>query len=58
MELARQAGITAIDLLDVYKSAPSMEQLQIAKWDGHPNAMAHRMIAEALYPALAPQLGL
>ncbi|MGB5261603.1 MAG: SGNH/GDSL hydrolase family protein [Gammaproteobacteria bacterium] len=45
---AKEAGFTTISLVDVY-SKYDEKTLSLAKWDRHPNAFAHRLIAERLY---------
>ena len=49
--LAKQAGFTAIDLSKVY-SGYDPRSLQLSGFDWHPNALGHRVIAEALYQVL------
>ena len=56
VEMAGSAGMTVIDLSDFYANLPDPKSLQIAPWDTHPNAKAHRMIADALYKQLRPHL--
>jgi hypothetical protein len=51
MRLARQVGFTILDLSGVY-DASRLESLKIAPWDAHPNAIAHRLIADKLYAVL------
>ena len=51
-ELAREAGFEVISLAAVYEGQ-DYDELWIAEWDRHPNAAAHRLIADALYPELA-----
>ncbi len=52
IRLAREAGFTVLDLADVYEGHdPSV--LQAAPWDKHPNAYAHRLIADRLVAELA-----
>jgi hypothetical protein len=50
--LARRAGFVTIDLSDVYKGH-DRQSLWVAEWDAHPNARAHRLVADAIYSALA-----
>ncbi len=50
-ELATAAGFTTIDLSDVY-NGHNVEELIVAEWDKHPNALGHRLLAEGLYQAL------
>ena len=48
---ARTAGFTVVDLSNVYADR-DVEQLTVAAWDNHPNARAHRLIADRLYQEL------
>jgi len=48
---AEAAGFTIISLKDVYNSA-APDELAIAHWDDHPNALGHQLIAEHLYQAI------
>ncbi len=50
-DLARKAGFTVLELKDPYRGHRA-EQLTIAEWDYHPNALGHRLIAESLYDLL------
>jgi hypothetical protein len=49
---ARDAGFLTIDLREVY-SLQDPDTLGIAKWDNHPNAKAHNLIAEKLFAILS-----
>jgi hypothetical protein len=49
--LAREAGFTIIDLSDVY-DGHDLSSLWIERWDHHPNAVGHRLIADRLYEEL------
>ena len=42
------AGFNAIDLTDVYSAYPQMS-LKVAHNDAHPNALGHKLAAEAIY---------
>jgi len=53
---ATAAGMPVIDLTRVYPPALE-ESLRLAPWDNHPNAEAHRLLAEALRDELV-RLGL
>jgi hypothetical protein len=55
--LAAKAGFATIDLRSAYGSTP-MEELIVARWDLHPNARGHAMIAQALRDALVTNPGL
>jgi hypothetical protein len=48
---AANAGFTVMDISDAYGDVDDAE-LRVAAWDGHPNARAHRMLADRLYRAL------
>ncbi len=61
LEIARAAGFLVWDLSDVYGNRGAT--MKIAEWDDHPNARAHRLIAEQMlqafkekWPALRSQL--
>jgi len=56
---ARDAGFRILDLTGLYDGA-DQGALRVAAWDSHPNATAHRVIADRLYEALRaqPDLGL
>jgi hypothetical protein len=49
--LARQAGFETLDLMHVYDGA-DRTTLWVAEWDAHPNARAHKMMADQLYSML------
>ena len=51
-----ELGFTFLDLVDVFQVDLPARDLVVAPWDGHPNATGHRLIAHALYEALAPHL--
>lgn len=53
---ARQAGYGIIDLRKVYDGHPT-QSLIVAPWDLHPNALGHRLIADALYRDLCGEVG-
>lgn len=52
LELAEAAGFELLVLEDVYAGYKGAD-VKLARWDKHPNALGHRLIAEALYSALA-----
>ena len=54
MELGRRAGFTVIDLHAAYRGGPVETALWLAPWDNHPNARAHRLIADELYLRMRP----
>jgi hypothetical protein len=56
MEMARKAGFKVISLAGVYGGA-SAESLTVAPWDGHANALGHKLIADKLYAALIAETG-
>ncbi len=49
---AKAAGYEIVSLADVY-AGQNEDDLQIAPWDNHPNELAHRLVAAALYDRLA-----
>ena len=51
IQLATEAGFTVIDLSDAYEGS-DLETLIVAKWDRHPNATGHQLLADRLYAAL------
>jgi D-alanyl-lipoteichoic acid acyltransferase DltB (MBOAT superfamily) len=53
--LAEAAGFTAINLSDVFRGQPT-EKLRVEEWDDHPNAHAHRLMAQRLYAELAQRV--
>jgi hypothetical protein len=50
-QIAADAGFAIIDLTAAY-GKEDLRGLQVAEWDTHPNARAHRLIAERLYQAI------
>jgi D-alanyl-lipoteichoic acid acyltransferase DltB (MBOAT superfamily) len=57
IDLARQAGFTALDLRGVYEGM-DRSTLWVAEWDAHPNARAHQLMADRLYDLLRRDPGL
>jgi lysophospholipase L1-like esterase len=55
-EIAERAGFTVLDVSAAYAGVDAPETLWVARWDRHPNARGHRMLADALYRALEPHL--
>ncbi|MDQ3697742.1 MAG: hypothetical protein M3373_06925 [Gemmatimonadota bacterium] len=51
IRFGRDAGFTVLNLSDVYEGH-SLEALQVAPFDRHPNAKGHQVIADALFDAL------
>jgi hypothetical protein len=51
-KIAQQAGLTAINLGDVYGSINKRSSLKLASWDWHPNANGHALLADRLYQEL------
>ncbi|MFQ5747049.1 MAG: hypothetical protein ACE5HF_07505 [Gemmatimonadota bacterium] len=49
--LARAAGFTVLDMAGAYGHV-DLTSLQVAPWDKHPNAEAHRLLAHRLYRLL------
>jgi hypothetical protein len=58
-QLARSVGFQTINLYDVY-GANELTSLWTSPWDHHPNAQAHRMIADRLFQEITtrPELNL
>jgi len=56
MARAGKAGFTVLDMSGAYDSVADFETLWIAKWDAHPNAAGHRLLAEKLYANLKKRL--
>jgi len=56
MQLAKDAGLTVIDITDAYDAVDDMETLWIRPWDKHPNPQGHRLLADRLYERLTPHL--
>lgn len=48
---ARKAGMTVIPT-DEYFKKYNGQSLQVSKWEGHPNAQAHKILAQMLLPAI------
>lgn len=48
----RERGFGALDLIGTFDRRGRGEKLRVSKQDGHPNARAHRLAAEALYEVL------
>jgi len=56
LRLAAGAGFIVLDLRDVYANQ-DIATVQLAEWDNHPNARAHRLIADRLYQELRQRAG-
>jgi hypothetical protein len=56
MELARGAGFVLLDTSDAYEESEDLPSLWIAKWDRHPNAEGHRLLADRVYQELRTYL--
>jgi lysophospholipase L1-like esterase len=52
-KLASTLGYRVIDLLPALKGVPP-EKIWSLQGDPHPNALGHKLMAEAIYPALGP----
>jgi D-alanyl-lipoteichoic acid acyltransferase DltB (MBOAT superfamily) len=50
-EIAKQAGFTQIDLLNVYQDHQAKE-LVLTTWDKHPNKLGHRLLSNSLFQAI------
>lgn len=48
LDVARSEGFVVLDLFDVFEGLDG-DALRVAPWDDHPNAAAHRLIADRLY---------
>jgi hypothetical protein len=51
LRLAQEAGFETVVLKDVYGKT-DLKSLWLARWDHHPNAEGHRLIADGLYNAI------
>jgi hypothetical protein len=58
VEIAREAGLQTMDLLDAYAAVPDLAPLWLAPWDRHPNARGHALLGGRLYEALRRDLSL
>jgi hypothetical protein len=47
MAIARAAGLDVLSLRDVYDEYDA-DELNVAVWDEHPNAFAHKLVADRL----------
>jgi hypothetical protein len=56
VRLATEAGFTVVSLDGIYDGI-GIEQLRLSEWDDHPNAQAHRLIADRLYQELSTRAG-
>lgn len=48
LDVARSEGFVVLDLFDVFDGMDH-DELRVAPWDDHPNALAHQLIADRLY---------
>jgi hypothetical protein len=48
IQIAKDEGFTVLDLSGVY-DVPDRNSLWVAAWDAHPNARAHRLVADKLF---------
>lgn len=55
IDAIRRAQFVVFNLFDVYP-AEDRALLRVARWDDHPNAMGHQVIADALYTQLTGAL--
>jgi len=51
LRLAKEAGFRILDLAGAYDGY-NPKALEVAPWDQHPNALAHRLIADKLFEVL------
>jgi len=54
--IAESAGFLLINLDDVYEGR-KVDEVRLAPWDDHPNALGHRLIAERLFAAIEARRG-
>ena len=47
-QFAQDAGFVVAPLHGVY-GGYGQQEVQVAEWDNHPNALGHRLVAEMLY---------
>jgi lysophospholipase L1-like esterase len=50
--LAGEAGLTVLDLTDAFQNSDDQTQLVMARWDMHPNAKGHQLLADRLFDKL------
>lgn len=50
--MARDAGLTVLDISSAYDGVTSLQSLWIRPWDHHPNVHGHRLLADALFEVL------
>jgi D-alanyl-lipoteichoic acid acyltransferase DltB (MBOAT superfamily) len=51
LRIAQESGFRILDLDDVFRGH-AVESIRLAQWDLHPNAQAHRLLADRLYAEL------
>ena len=51
LRLAQEAGFRILNLTGAY-DGHDPKSLEVAPWDNHPNALAHRLIADKLFDVL------
>ena len=51
LRAARQAGFVVVDLSGVY-AGRDLDEIRVAEWDDHANALAHRIVAARLHDVL------
>ncbi len=51
LDIYRQKGFHVLDLYDIFEDM-NEEELQVSKWDRHPNVKAHEIVAQNLLEAL------
>ena len=57
MDLASSAGFSVLDMSRAYDGVEDVSTLWVLPSDRHPNAKAHRLLADELYELLQLQLG-
>lgn len=50
--IAREAGLTVVDLKGVYGPPQERNNLKLAPWDWHPNAKGHELLARRIFEDL------
>jgi hypothetical protein len=54
---ASSLGLKVIDLSPAFEGIEDRRSIYLAEWDEHTNARGHRLLADTLYPQLAPLRG-
>jgi len=56
VSIAQANGLKVIDVSSAFDSVADRDQLVLAKWDQHTNALGHRLLANKLYDGLVQLL--